>query len=231
MFQNKKHIFFDLDHTLWDYETSSEETLRELWNQYELNDQGIPLNNFLNKFSEVNGQLWDRFHAGEIDKDVIRKDRFPTIFAELSGNNNMSSDDIQNDYIHVCPTKPYLIEGALELLESLVGRYELHIITNGFEEIQSVKLTSGRISHFFDQIITSGMAGSQKPEPEIFDYSLAKANATKNESVMIGDNPISDIHGAYLSGIDQVFYNPDSLECPITPTLEIRSMKDLIKYF
>ena len=231
MFQNKKHIFFDLDHTLWDYETSSDETLRELWIQYDLKEKGIPLNNFLSKFSEVNGQLWDRFHAGEIDKDVIRKDRFPTIFSQLSANNNMSVDNIQNDYIHVCPTKPYLIEGALELLESLAGRYELHIITNGFEEIQSVKLKSGRIGHFFDQVITSGMAGSQKPEPEIFDYSLAKANAIKDDSIMIGDNPISDIHGAYLSGIDQVFYNPDGLECPITPTLEISSMKDLIKYF
>jgi YjjG family noncanonical pyrimidine nucleotidase len=231
MFRNKKHIFFDLDHTLWDYETSSDETLRELWNQYELNNHGVPLNNFLNKFREVNGALWDRFHAGEIDKDVIRKDRFPTIFSELSANNFSSTADIQDDYIQVCPTKSYLIDGALELLESLTGRYELHIITNGFEEIQGTKLKSGRIGHFFDQIITSGMAGSQKPESEIFDYSLTKAKATKNESIMIGDNPISDIHGAYLAGIDQVFYNPDGLECPITPTLEITSMKDLIKYF
>ena len=151
MFRNKRHLFFDLDHTLWDYETSSEETLKELWNQYDLNAHGVQLNNFLEKFSEVNGQLWDRFHAGEIDKDVIRKDRFPTIYSELSINDNSSASDIQNDYINVCPTKSYLIDGAMELLESLKGRYELHIITNGFEEIQGTKLKSGGIGHFFDK--------------------------------------------------------------------------------
>ena len=230
MFKNKKHLFFDLDHTLWDYETSSDETLKELWTQYNLHAHDVPLNNFLEKFSEVNGQLWDRFHAGEIDKDVIRQDRFPTIYSELSINDNSSVSDIQNDYINVCPTKSYLIDGALELLESLDGRYELHIITNGFEEIQGTKLKSGGISHFFDKVITSGMAGSQKPEREIFDYSLAQAKAAATESLMIGDNPISDIHGAYLAGIDQVFYNPDGLDCPITPTLEIKSLKELLKY-
>lgn len=230
MFRNKKHLFFDLDHTLWDYETSSDETLKELWEQYRLSSHGVPLNSFLDKFSEVNGQLWDRFHAGEIDKDVIRKDRFPTIYAELSINDNVSASDIQNDYINVCPTKSYLIDGVFELLESLKPRYELHIITNGFEEIQSTKLKSGGIGHFFDQVITSGMAGSQKPETAIFDYALDKAKAKRGESLMIGDNPISDIEGAYRAGIDQVFYNPDDMDCPITPTLEIKSLRELSKY-
>jgi putative hydrolase of the HAD superfamily len=230
MFKKKKHLFFDLDHTLWDYETSSDEALRELWQQYELKGKGVMLNDFLEKFNEVNGQLWDRFHDGEIDKDVIRRDRFPMIFSELMVSDNSLADIMQTDYIQLCPTKPYLINGAMEVLESLSGKYSLHIITNGFEEIQDTKLRSGRISHFFDQIITSAKAGFAKPDCRIFEYALAKANARAEESIMIGDNPLSDIEGASLAGIDQIFYNPNKLPCPIEPTLEIASLLELKKH-
>jgi len=230
MFKKKKHLFFDLDHTLWDYATSSDETLRYLWRQYELGLKGVELDDFLDKFSEINGQLWDRFHAGEIGKDVIRTDRFPTIFSELLVQENHMAISMQHDYINVCPTKPYLIKGALEVLETLYDKYKLHIITNGFEEVQDTKLSSGRIKRFFDKVITSSLAGSQKPESEIFEYALREAGANKAESLMIGDNPISDIEGAYHAGIDQVFYNPDNLSCNITPTMEIKSLIELLKY-
>ena len=231
MFKHKKHLFFDLDHTLWDYETSSDETLRELWHQYKLDEKGIDVDRFLQKFSEVNGRLWDRFHAGEIEKDVIRTVRFPAIFADLQVDDQQAAEAMQQDYIYSCPTKPYLIPGALEVLEALAGRYQLHIITNGFEEIQGTKMRSGGIEQFFEVVVTSGMAGSQKPEREIFAYALRKAKARPEESLMIGDNPHSDIEGAYRAGIDQVFYNPHNLECPITPTLEVKSLTEILRYF
>ncbi|MEN8250807.1 MAG: YjjG family noncanonical pyrimidine nucleotidase [Bacteroidota bacterium] len=230
MFHTKQHLFFDLDHTLWDYESCSAETLTELWTDYQLESKGVVLNNFLKKFEKVNANLWDQFHAGEIDKDVIRNDRFPTIFDELEIQDNGMANEMQHDYITVCPTKPHLIDGAKELLDYLEGRYKLHIITNGFDEIQGVKLNSGGLSHYFDVIVTSSMANSQKPNKQIFDYAVNKAGATIKESLMIGDNPESDIEGAYLAGIDQVFYNPNNFKCPITPTLEIRSLLELKKY-
>ncbi len=230
MFRSKRQLFFDLDHTLWDYEACSKETLEELWVAYNLDERGVPLENFLHKFSEVNEALWQQLHAGLISKDVIRNDRFPTILAELDVVDNTMAEAIQHDYISVCPTKPYLIDGALQLLETIAGRYHLHIITNGFDDIQSVKLRSGGIEHFFDEVITSGVAGYQKPEKQIFEYALAKAKAEPEESLMIGDNPLSDIEGAYLAGIDQVFYNPDNLYCPIKPTLEITSLSTLIRH-
>lgn len=230
MFRSKNHLFFDLDHTLWDYETCSNETLEELWLAYSLNEKGVPLNNFLQKFSDVNEEMWRQLHAGEINKDVIRNDRFPAILSALAIEDNGMAIEIQHEYINVCPTKPYLIEGALELLESISGKYGLHIITNGFDEIQSVKLRSSGIEHFFEEVITSVLAGSQKPEKKIFDFALKKVNAKPEEVLMIGDNPISDIEGAYLAGIDQVFFNPDNQHCPITPTLEIKSLKELLKH-
>lgn len=230
MFRNKTHLFFDLDHTLWDYEACSNETLEELWLAYNLNERGVPLMNFLQKFSEINEELWRQLHAGEINKDVIRNDRFPMILSELAIADNGIAIKMQQEYINVCPTKPYLIDGALELLESISGKYGLHIITNGFDEIQGVKLRSGGIEHFFEEVITSGRAGYQKPEKQIFDYAIEKANAQHENSLMIGDNPISDIEGAYLAGIDQVFFNPDNQQCPVKPTLEIKSLRELLEH-
>ena len=230
MFRSKKHLFFDLDHTLWDYEACSNETLEELWLAYRLNEKGVQLNSFLQKFSDVNEELWKQLHAGKINKDVIRNDRFPTILSELDIADNHMSVDMQEEYLKVCPTKPYLIEGALELLESISGRYGLHIITNGFDEIQSVKLRSSGIEHFFKEVITSGIAGYQKPDKQIFDFAIKKVVTKPEDALMIGDNPISDIEGAYLAGLDQVFFNPYNQDCPITPTLEIKSLRELLDY-
>ena len=231
MFRTKRHLFFDLDHTLWDYEACSEETLKELWFAYKLEDKGVSIKKFLQKFSEVNEELWRQLHAGQISKDVIRNDRFPTILNDLAIEDRVMADDMQREYIHVCPTKPYLIDGAYELLESVSGRYGLHIITNGFDEIQGVKLSSSGIGHFFEEVITSGVAGSQKPDKQMFDFALKRVGAKSEEALMIGDNPISDIEGAFLADIDQVFFNPDNQYCPILPTLEIKSLRELLPHF
>jgi len=231
MFKQKKHLFFDLDHTLWDYEANSAETLTELWRKHSIVDHGVDLEGFLGKFSEINEKLWDDFHGGVISKEVIRKERFPSIYKALNINDSSGAEIMQVEYISVCPTKPHLVDGVAELLENLRGKYELHIITNGFDEIQGTKLKSGGINQYFNHIISSGLVGFRKPEKKIFEHALELANATAANSLMIGDNPISDILGAYNAGIDQVFYNPNGLKCPVTPTLEIKSMRDLIAYF
>jgi YjjG family noncanonical pyrimidine nucleotidase len=231
MFRQKRHLFFDLDHTLWDYETSSAETLKEIWESYRLADKDVTLERFLQQFTEVNEALWNQLHAGEISKDVIRKERFPAILSRLSISDRKLATEIQEVYINECPTKAYLIDGAMDLLEHVSGRYKLHILTNGFGEIQDIKLRSGKIEHFFSEIITSELAGYQKPDKKIFDFALTKANVNAVDAVMIGDNPLSDIKGAQLAGIDQIFFNPDGQQCPVIPTLEIKSLRDLIVYF
>lgn len=231
MFHHKKHIFFDLDHTLWDYETSSDETLNELWSSYELQQWDIPLDSFENKFSRVNAEMWDRFNEGKLSKDAIREERFPRIFDSFGVDDKQVALDMQVDYIGVCPTKPYLIEGARDLLDVLFGKYELYIITNGFEEIQGTKMKSGGLDKYFNIVISSGLVGYQKPEKEIFEHALSLARAEVPESLMIGDNPVSDIEGAYRAGIDQVFLNPNGQKCAVQPTLEVKSLRDLIPYF
>ena len=231
MFQNKKHLFFDLDHTLWDYETNSAETLSELWQKYELNNYQVALDDFLKTFSTINDKMWDDFHEGIINKDTIRIERFPKIFRALDIEVNAKASAMQTDYINVCPTKPYLVDGVSELLDLVDGNYELHIITNGFDEIQGTKLISGGIEKYFNHIISSGQVGFQKPDKRIFDFALDLAQATAADSLMIGDNPVSDIKGAHMAGIDQVFYNPHGMACPVTPTMEVKSMRELLNCF
>ena len=230
MFHHKKHLFFDLDHTLWDYESNSEETLTELWQKYQISEHGVDLNGFIGKFTQINEKMWDDFHVGLIDKETIRQERFPTVFRALDIDDTAGAETMQVEYINVCPTKPHLVDGVADLLEQVADKYELHIITNGFDEIQGIKLRSGAIDQYFKEIISSGLVGFRKPDKRIFDFALEAAGATAEESLMVGDNPISDIKGAYLAGIDQVFYNPNGLDCPVKPTLEIRSMKELQEF-
>ena len=208
MFKNKKHLFFDLDHTLWDYDTCSNETLKELYEEFELGNNGFDIDSFLRQFRIINEDLWDQFHLGKIGKEVIRTDRFPAILKALNLEDNKLALLIQTEYLNNCPRKPYLIDGAFEILTILEKRYSLHIITNGFDEVQDTKMNSGGIRHFFDEVITSGQVGYHKPDKRIFEYAFSKAKTTAEESLMIGDNPISDIEGAYNAGLDQVFFNP-----------------------
>ena len=224
----KKHLFFDLDHTLWDYESNSNETLVELWRTYKLGDSGINQLDFLKQFDVINNHLWDLYHQGEIGKETIRNERFRKIFKSLEVNHMDFVEELQEDYLTICPTKPHVIADAHMVLDTLAPHYNLHIITNGFDEIQSIKLARSGLTPYFDKIITSGTAGFQKPQPEIFEYALALARATASDSLMIGDNPESDIIGASNAGIAQVFYNPQGSACRIKPTAEIRQLKALI---
>jgi putative hydrolase of the HAD superfamily len=227
MFKHKKHLFFDLDHTLWDFDYNSSETLSELWNRFELNRLEIQLEPFLVNFKTINEAMWEKLNIGLIDKDEIRHQRFPTVLKSFNVVDHTLANEIASEYINICPTKPHLIDGALDLLNNIKDNYELFIITNGFDEIQDTKLNSGGIKHFFKNIITSGAIGHKKPERQIFDHALEVAGAQLETSLMIGDNPIADIQGAHAIGLEQVFYNPYKLRCPVTPTLEISSMREL----
>ena len=224
----KKHLFFDLDHTLWDYQTNSNETLLELWESYALRDFGVDQEDFLTQFLVVNTELWDRFNKGEVTKETIRTQRFNKVFETMKVGEVHKVDQLQEDYLKICPTKTHVIADAHLVLEELAPFYKLHIITNGFDEIQLVKLGQSGLTPYFDKVITSSSAGYQKPQPEIFEYSLRLADTTAEVSLMIGDNPESDIIGASNAGIDQVFYNPNNLPCSIAPTAEIDRLKSLL---
>lgn len=223
-----KCIFFDLDHTIWDYETNSHETLQELFHHRALDEKGVPtFENFLLRFREVNAKLWDLYDRGFISSDIIRKERFHQILTHFGIHDEEFSQELSLAYLNSCPKKSNLMPGALETLDYLSGKYNLTIVTNGFEEIQQVKLTAGKVDHFFDHIITSQKAGHKKPAKEIFEFALRINNIQFHETIMIGDNLITDIGGARNAGIETVYFNPLAIPHQDNVDFEIRSLKEL----
>ena len=203
-----KCIFFDLDHTLWDYDCNARETLLELHTFYKLHEKGIPFEDFHHHFKSINLHLWELYDRGLIDNEVIRNQRFSKVLEQFKVREDKLSAALSHEYLHGCPKKANLVPHAKEMLEYLSRYYKLTVVTNGFEEIQHVKLLSGNITHYFDHVITSQKAGYKKPSREIFDYALSANKLQCHEVIMIGDNLITDIGGAKNACIDTVFYNP-----------------------
>ncbi|MGC3944876.1 MAG: YjjG family noncanonical pyrimidine nucleotidase [Chryseolinea sp.] len=221
-------VFFDLDHTLWDYETNSRATLTELHAVYGLGAKGIPeVELFLDQFRTVNNELWDLFDTGRIASDVIRKERFRRILGHFGVEDEKLDRDLSGDYLDQCPRKGQLMPYATEVLDYLAGRYRLTIITNGFDEIQQLKLAAGNLHRYFDHIITSQKAGHRKPAREIFEFALRHNGTQCHEAIMIGDNLITDIGGARSANIDAVFFNAEQRIHNEVLDFEITSLREL----
>lgn len=204
------HIFFDLDHTLWDHEKNSAVVLFELYSELKLKDFGIPSSEeFHSRFVEVNGFFWEQYRHGKIEKSALREERFAHTFAIFGVQHPALVSNLSKAYLQRAPKGKHLIPGAKDVLDYFAGKSRLHIITNGFKEVQRVKLEAGGIFHFFDQIIISEEAGFHKPRPEIFHFALKKAGAKIKESLMVGDNYPVDVEGALEIGMDAAFFNPE----------------------
>lgn len=222
-----KCIFFDLDHTLWDYECNARETLLELHGSYKLSERGIPFEDFHRHFTRVNLQLWEQYDRGLINNEVIRHQRFKQILERFYVDDERLCERLSHEYLYGCPKKANLLPYAKETLEYLSTRYALTVVTNGFEEIQTVKLLSGNITHYFNHVVTSQKAGFKKPSRQIFEYALALNNLECGEVIMIGDNLVTDIGGARNACIDTVFYNPLALTHHQQVGHEIRCLSEL----
>ncbi|GIV36782.1 MAG: noncanonical pyrimidine nucleotidase, YjjG family protein [Cyclobacteriaceae bacterium] len=210
MNKNYRCIFFDLDHTLWDYETNSVTTLKEMFWLFGLHTLGsFGFNDFCTEFGQVNRQLWHLYDTGKIDSAEIRKSRFELILNRLGVVNNRLAQDLSAHYLAECPKKTALMPGATETLQYLKGRYRLSVITNGFNDVQLTKLTHTNLLPFFDHVVTSEQVGSKKPSPEIFRFALNKNRVLAREAIMVGDNPLTDIAGAAAAEIDAVLFSPD----------------------
>ena len=228
MTHNYKHIFFDLDHTLWDFTKNSNETLFYLYEYHKLENKlkCTPLA-FSNRYSEINAQLWHQYNLGKVTKDDIRKLRFHQLFETFSYYNDSLAIEIDIHYLSICPDKTNLIAGTLEILQYLFEKYELHIITNGFYETQTRKIKASNLDVFFKTVTTSECSGFTKPNKQMFSYSLRQANASYKESIMIGDNLITDIRGAKNLGMDQVYLNQSKKTHRHKPTHEIYDLLEL----
>ncbi|MDQ3535993.1 MAG: YjjG family noncanonical pyrimidine nucleotidase [Bacteroidota bacterium] len=225
-----KHIFFDLDHTLWDFEKNSTETLIELYDRHQMHElKQFSKEEFIKTFHEVNHFLWACYHKGTLERQTLRSERFKIIFSKLNCVHPYSTSQLTEEYLSLCPTKTNLFPYALEVLNYLKQKYILHIITNGFEEVQFIKMASSRIRDFFVEIVTSDASGFIKPHKGMFEYALHKTKAYCTDCIMIGDDLDADIVGARNASIDHVYFNPSGLKHQEAVTHEIRCLSQLMK--
>lgn len=224
-----QHLFFDLDHTLWDFEKNSSESLQDIYYNSDLKQHGVSsMELFIQSFLRINTELWDAFDRGTLHHAYIRENRFKMVFDELGVACPSNHVEIGEIYLNTLPEKKHLLEGALDILNYVTDKgYSVHIVTNGFNDIQAKKIFSSGISHFFKNVITFENASAKKPDPKIFAYALEMANASPEESIMIGDNWIADVMGAKQFGMDTVYLNPAGLSFDESPTYNIRRLEEL----
>lgn len=215
---SKPYLFFDLDHTLWDFETNSKETLIELFQKYNLKQFSLfDFDLFEKTYSLINRQLWEEYNHGKINKQALRAARFALTFDKLGLDGQYHPKNIANDYLNICPQKSHLMPGTKDMLQSLAGNYQMSILTNGFAESQHKKLKASGINHYFEHIIISEEIGAAKPYPEFFELALKRCNAKPQNSIMVGDNEQTDVKGALQSGLTAVWYNPDHQKAQLVP--------------
>ncbi len=202
---NISHIFFDLDHTLWDFDKNSALTFEKIFG---LNNLDINLDEFIEIYEPINFQYWKLYREEKIDKASLRYGRLNDAFNTLNIKIKTSMIyKLSNDYISFLSTFNHLFDGTIEILEYLHIKYKLHIITNGFNEVQQGKLNNAKIDKYFVTVTNSEMVGVKKPNPKIFKHALSVAKANQENSIMIGDNYEADILGALNFGVDAICFN------------------------
>lgn len=227
-----KHIFFDLDHTLWDFDANAKATLQQLHIDLNLVDKGIhDFDLFYKNYLIHNEKLWERYRNGYIKQEELRIKRMWLTLLDFKIANEDLARQLSELFLQLLPTRTILFPDTKEVLQYLTDKdYQLHLITNGFELTQHGKLKSSGLSHFFKHVITSEGSNSLKPQKEIFDYALMKSGAKLEESIMIGDTIEVDIAGAIAAGMDQVHVNYNNTVQSLKPTYTVTELKQLKEF-
>lgn len=223
-----KHIFFDLDRTLWDFDAAAEVAFERIYEKYELKKLGIPnAHDFHEVYHPLNEHLWELYRADKITKDDLNRSRFLKPLEHYGIHDIELADHLSTDYVYYSPRIVRLVPHTMELLDYLKPKYHLHLITNGFQEVQHTKLSGSGLEPYFETLTVSEEVGVKKPNPEIFLFALKKAGATAQESLMIGDEMAVDIDGARAAGIDQIFFNPSGTDTLGERTFEVRTLLEI----
>jgi putative hydrolase of the HAD superfamily len=198
-------VFFDLDHTLWDFDKNSALTFKKIFN---LNNISINIDEFLSSYKPINLKYWRLYRENKIDKTSLRFKRLNEAFMAIDFDvEPQMVDKLSDDYIIHLTTFNHVFDGTFQILDYLNTNYDLHIITNGFDEVQHKKLTESNINHYFKTVTNSEMVGVKKPNPKIFDYALKQARTKTESSIMVGDSLEADIYGAKNFGMEAIFFD------------------------
>jgi len=230
--KNIRHIFFDLDNTLWDHRKNAYLTLKEIYKRENVQEKyNLGFEDFHREYFTINERLWAQIRDGEIDKEYLRKHRFYDSFLFFGIDDFDLAQVFEQNFLDEILNYNDLVEGAFELLEYLSEKgYMLHILSNGFKEVTYRKCELSGIQNYFKTITSADELNVRKPQPEIYEYALKKANAKKEESIMIGDDWIADVEGALSFGIDAVFFDVFKDNFGNDEVKVIRELKELKKF-
>ena len=228
-----KHLFFDLDHTLWDFDANAKDTLIEIYAVFKLDEKGVvPFEDFYKLYKIHNEILWDRYHKGFISSEELKWKRMWRTLLEFKIADEPLAKIMSEKFLEILPTKKILFPYTIEILNYLSEKkYQLHLITNGFEKIQWTKLNNSGLTNYFTHVVTSEKSNSLKPKKEIFEYALNEAGAQLHQSIMLGDNLDADIQGAINAGMDNVFVNHIETTTTLQPTFTITHLNQLTSIF
>ena len=226
-----KHVFFDLDRTLWDFETNSKIALEEIYTNLDLEEiVGVPADKFIPEYKRINELFWSDYRDGTITKEELRHVRFEAAFAYFGVKDKPLAARFGQAYIEVSPKKTALVSGTIELLDYLKPKYKLHIITNGFSEVQHIKMANSGIEDYFDQVVISEMVGHKKPSVEVFRFAENASGSKPEESIMIGDHYDADVIGALNSDWKAIFFEPDKFDFAISEDcIHVRSLQEIMR--
>lgn len=228
-----KHLFFDLDHTLWDFDANAKATLAQLHMDLDLVSKGVnDFDRFHKNYLEHNEKLWARYRNGHIKQEELRLKRMWLTLLDFKIADEELARQLSELFLQLLPARTILFPDTKEVLQYLAGKgYQLHLITNGFEKTQHSKLKHSGLDIFFKEVITSESSNSLKPQKEIFEYALDKTKAKASESIMIGDSIEIDIIGALNAGMDQVHVNFNDAPQEVIPTYTVKALKELKDIF
>lgn len=224
-----KHLFFDLDHTLWDFDANARATLQQLHIDLNLVNRGVhDFDLFHRNYLQHNEKLWARYRNGYIRQEELRLKRMWLTLLDFKIADEDLARQLSELFLQLLPSRTLLFPDTTEVLQYLTGKgYALHLITNGFEKTQHSKLKTSGLDVFFRQVVTSEGANSLKPEKEIFEFAMDRSGAAVEESLMIGDSLDVDILGAMNAGMDQVHVNYNGTPQDLKPTYTIKALKEL----
>lgn len=223
-----QHVFFDLDHTLWDFEKNSALAFQKIFKEVSLE---LDFDQFLAVYIPINLEYWRLYREDQISKKELRYQRLKKAFDAIELE---VADETINRlsvlYIDNLPNFNHLFEGTIEILDYLQDKYTLHLITNGFEEVQSKKLRQSGIFDYFEEIVTSESVGVKKPNPRVFRHALEVAKASPENSIMIGDSFEADVLGAHGVGMDTIFCNLDGKAVDAKNFKTVNSLLEIKRY-
>lgn len=233
MKQTIRHIFFDLDNTLWDHRKNAELTLNDLFERRGIQEtHNILFDEFHTKYDEVNEDLWVKIRDGLIDKDFLRKHRFYDTFMHFGVDDEELADFFEKHFLDEIINFNELIEGTLEILDYLKAKgYRLHVVSNGFHEVTHRKVALSGLQPYFETIVSADDVPAMKPSEKIFRYALEQAKAEKEESIFVGDDWVADVKGAQNFGMEVIYFDvlrQNRTEAGLKSIQELKELKNYL---